>query len=173
MMIQLANKVKDLFEAEAEAPSINLLEDAEAKDQPTGALGNSEDEPRDSSEGGQHASEEPVPDNFEVRTYRMACPLSSKSSKEVMQAVLEIYLRLKIDGFVISRFHTDRGREFSNQLRQWFISRGVACTRTAGDNPQSNGRCAGCSEHQNVGSTSSASGQSWSRSMAMGFEASQ
>ena len=132
----------DLFDAEAEAPPINLLEDeAEAKDQPTGALGNSEDEPRDSSEGGQHASEEPVPDNFEVRTYRMACPMSSKSSKEVMQAVLETYLRLKIDGFVISRFHTDRGREFSNQLRQWFISRGVACTRTAGDNPQSNGRC--------------------------------
>ena len=42
----------------------------------------------------------------------MASPMSSKSSKEVTQTVLELYLRLKIDGFVITRFHTDRGREF-------------------------------------------------------------
>ncbi len=66
--------------------------------------------------------------------------MSSKASGAVTLAVLETYLRLKADGFVVSRFHTDRRREFSNQLRNWFTSRGVICTRTAGDNPQANGR---------------------------------
>ena len=144
-----APEIEDLEEeeqgeeqGEVDHQKINLLEEEiEAKDPSTGALGNSEDETRDSGGCDPEASEEPVPDDFEIRTYRMACPLSSKSSKEVMQSLLELYLRLKIDGFVISRFHTDRGREFSNQLRRWFISRGVICTRTAGDNPQSNGRC--------------------------------
>ena len=83
---------------------------------------------------------EELPENFEIRTYRMALPMSSKASGEVMQTILEIFLRLKADGFVVSRFHSDRGREFSNQLRKWFTSRGVICTRTSGDNPQANGR---------------------------------
>ena len=129
-------------QAGPEDPVINCLEDENgARDHPAEALGNAEEAPRDLGEDDHEAPDIQVPDGFEIRTYRMASPMSSKSSKEVTQTVLELYLRLKIDGFVITRFHTDRGREFSNQLRRWFISRGVACTRTSGDNPQSNGRC--------------------------------
>ena len=125
----------DLFDEEAEK---------ESQGHPTGALGNVEDATRDSGEDGEMALEEGSPEElqegFEIRTFRMTSPMSSKASGEVTRAVLEVYLRLKADGFVISRFHTDRGREFSNQLRKWFTTRGIVCTRTAGDNPQSNGR---------------------------------
>ena len=129
-------------QAGPEDPEINCLEDEEgARDHPAESPGNAEEATRELGVDGHEAPDLQVPDGFEIRTYRMASPMSSKSSKEVTQTVLELYLRLNIDGFVITRFHTDRGREFSNQLRRWFISRGVACTRTSGDNPQSNGRC--------------------------------
>ena len=87
---------------------------------------------REDQDGGQG--------DFEVRVFRMALPMSSKASPEVTKTVMELLLRLRIDGYHVTRVHTDRGREFSNQLRRWLTSRGIACTRTSGDNPQSNGR---------------------------------
>ena len=136
-------------EAEQHSPGdlLQLFEDEpETKDHShlAGALGNGEEPTRDSGEDGEVVLEEgqpeDLPEGFEIRTYRMAVPMSSKASGEVTKTVLEVYLRLKADGFVVSRFHTDRGREFSNQLRRWFVTRGILCTRTAGDNPQANGR---------------------------------
>ena len=136
-------------EAEQQSPGdlLQLFEDeSETKDHshPAGALGNGEEPTRDSGEDGEvvleEGSPEDLPEGFEIRTYRMAVPMSSKASGKVTKTALAVYLRLKADGFVVSRFHTDRGREFSNQLRRWFVTRGIICTRTARDNPQANGR---------------------------------
>ena len=40
-------------------------------------------------------------EDFEVRTFRMVAPMPSKSSPVVAQAAMEMYLRLRSEGFVI------------------------------------------------------------------------
>ena len=147
---------EDIFDEEAAQ-----LQKKEGEVISGGALGNdggfttrdsAESEPNlleESGEGGEQVQEDPPkdesypeepPKDFEVRTYRMVLPMTSKASPEVTKTVMEFILRLRIEGYHISRVHTDRGREFSTHMRKWLTSRGVVCTRTAGDNPQSNGR---------------------------------
>ena len=108
---------------------------------PMVAPGNVEDATWDGHEGDPELSQKDQGQgDFEVRVFRMALPMSSKASPEVTKTIMEFLLRLRTDGYQITRVHTDRGREFSNQLRTWLTSRGIKCTRTTGDNPQSNGR---------------------------------
>ena len=49
-------------------------------------------------------------------------------------------MRLRADGFHMTRIHSDRGKEFRGKFQAWAESRGFITTRTAGDDPRANGR---------------------------------
>ena len=53
---------------------------------------------------------------------------------------MEFLLRLKADGYNVSRIHCDRGHEFSGEFKRWANTRGIHITRTPGDDPRGNGR---------------------------------
>ena len=45
-----------------------------------------------------------------------------------------------MDGYHVTRIHSDRGHEFLGSFETWMKSRGILLTRTAGDDLKSNGR---------------------------------
>ena len=105
------------------------------------APGNAEEATWDVGKEGQDPKEKiEGPEDFEVRVYRMAVPMSSKNSEEVMATASEMLIRLRTDGFHVHRIHVDQGREFMGKFRTWVKAKGLALTTTPGDSPQSNGR---------------------------------
>ena len=77
----------------------------------------------------------------EVTVTRLCTPLPSKNRYDVLKAIIDMYLRLRSDGFVVTQIHSDHGGEFSSEiLEKWCASRSILHTYTAGDQPQSNGR---------------------------------
>ena len=64
----------------------------------------------------------------------------TKTAREVSATAMEFVLRLRADGFHIGRIHCDRGHEFEGAFKRWARSRGIYVTKTAGDDPQGNGR---------------------------------
>ena len=89
-------------------------------------------------EEGKEEEEKEIP---KVVVTRLCTPLSSKNRHEVLKAIIDMYLRLKSDGFNVNQIHTDRGGEFcSEALERWCSSRTVLHTFTPGDQPQANGR---------------------------------
>lgn len=58
----------------------------------------------------------------------------------MVKATTEMVLRLRADGFHLTRIHTDQGKEFSGKFARWVKSRDLTFTRTPGDDPQANGR---------------------------------
>ena len=89
-------------------------------------------------------SEEKGPEDLEekteVRVFRLALPMITKTAREVSATAMEFVLRLRADGFHIGRIHCDRGHEFEGAFKRWARSRGIYVTKTAGDDPQGNGR---------------------------------
>ena len=85
--------------------------------------------------------EEKPPDDFEVRTYRMVIPMTTKGGEEVLRGVAEMVTRLALEGFVVRQLHSDHGGEFTTKsLARWTMQRGIARTFTGVSDPQSNGR---------------------------------
>ena len=86
--------------------------------------------------------EEPgkLEEETELRVYRMALPMVTKTAREVSATAMEFVLRLRADGYHIGRIHCDRGHEFEGAFGRWARSRGIYVTKTAGDDPQGNGR---------------------------------
>ena len=69
--------------------------------------------------------------------------LPAKQSDQTMcwQGIIDMYLRLRSDGFTVNQIHTDQGGEFcSEALEKWCSSRTILHTYTPGDQRQSNGR---------------------------------
>ncbi|CAE7884617.1 RE1 [Symbiodinium sp. KB8] len=67
--------------------------------------------------------------------------LRSRTTKDVLAAVQDLYLRLRAHGCPILRIHSDRARELrSDPLRKWLASHGTYTTYTEGQSPQANGR---------------------------------
>ncbi|CAE7607413.1 GIP, partial [Symbiodinium sp. CCMP2592] len=78
---------------------------------------------------------------LDFQTVYVVRPLRSRTSAEVTAAVQETVLKLKAEGLHISRIHADRARELRVQsIRAWALQRGIFCTFTEGQAPQSNGR---------------------------------
>ncbi len=77
---------------------------------------------------------------FEIRTYRMAAPMTSKKAEEVTKVIMEFILKLRMDGYYVNRIHTDQGHEFMGYFKKWIVQRGISLTKTPGDDPTSNGR---------------------------------
>ncbi|CAE7488319.1 RE1, partial [Symbiodinium necroappetens] len=70
-----------------------------------------------------------------------AHPLRSRTTRDVLAAVQDVYLRFRAQGFPINRVHADRARELrSDPLRRWLMDRGTYVTYTEGQSPQANGR---------------------------------
>eukprot|EP00438_Fugacium_kawagutii_P013287 Skav225459 [mRNA] locus=scaffold881:75571:82572:- [translate_table: standard] len=92
--------------------------------------------------------EEPKPEDqeeekkldFDIRVFRTAIPMVTKTSKEVARTAMDMILKFKADGYEVGRVHSDQGHEFSGQFKTWARNRGIFTTRTPGDDPRGNGR---------------------------------
>lgn len=108
-------------------------------EEPRDGVPEDHDFPKDKEE--KEESGEKKPTEFEVRVYRIAMPMETKNSEEVLQTTMEMMLRLKTDGFAVQRIHVDQGREFMGRFKRWVKSKGLLLlTTTAGDDPRANGR---------------------------------
>ena len=51
-------------------------------------------------------------------------PLASRSQEDVLRAIINMYMRLRADGYIVTQLHSDRGAEFrSKSLGKWCMSR--------------------------------------------------
>ena len=89
---------------------------------------------------GNYAEAEEVPKDFRIEVYRVALPMHSKKSREVTRTTMEMITKLRMDGFSVNQIHADQGHEFAGHFADWCSRRGTLLTKTAGDEPQSNGR---------------------------------
>ena len=95
-------------------------------------------EAEEEEEGGE--DEEGLPP-LPVKTLWFMIPLVSKSSREVLEAIQQMYLELRRENLPLARLHSDCGREFKNKvLASWCLARDIAKTSTAGDDYRQNGR---------------------------------
>ena len=76
----------------------------------------------------------------EMDTIYMVYPVRNRRGGDVMLAVQEAVLRLKLLGFPVARLHSDRGSEFASKgLRKWLLERDIFHTRSESLVPQTNG----------------------------------
>eukprot|EP00435_Cladocopium_sp_Y103_P022026 s142_g5.t1 len=80
--------------------------------------------------------------DIQVEVTKMCEPLQSRKKEDVLRGIVNMYMRLRADGFVVTQLHSDLGAEFKSKLLQkWCESRTILRTFTPGDQPQMNGRC--------------------------------
>lgn len=90
---------------------------------------------------GDQVEEEPQ-EEVEIEVHKLVTPLPSRQQKDVMKAVVDMYMALRADGFIVTQLHTDCAGEFVSQaLADWCSSRTILHSYTPGDQPQTNGRC--------------------------------
>ena len=76
----------------------------------------------------------------EMDTIYMVYPVRSRRGGDIMLAVQESVLRLKLLGLPVARLHSDRASEFAFKgLRKWLLDRDIHRTRSAALVPQTNG----------------------------------
>jgi hypothetical protein len=76
-----------------------------------------------------------------VKVLVLVWPMRTKSTTHVLEGVQEFELRLRREGLIVQRIHSDRGKEFvSEQLQRWCRNRGIYKTTTVSDDPAANGR---------------------------------
>ena len=76
----------------------------------------------------------------EMETIYMVYPVRARRGGDVMLAIQEAVLRLKLLGFPVARLHSDRGSEFASKgLRKWLLERDIFHTRSEALVPQTNG----------------------------------
>ena len=83
------------------------------------------------------------PKDFKIKTFHLALPMLTmltKKSLKITKATIEMVLRLRIDGYTVSRIHSDQGQEFSSQFAAYCRKRRIMLTKTAGNEPQANSR---------------------------------
>ena len=104
-------------------------------------------EEAEEAEGGERLEErgeeelEEVREDPAIEVHRLLLPLQSRSKSEILRGIVDLYIRLKSEGFHVRQLHTDRAAEFrSKVLAEWCRNRCILQTFTAADQPQSNGR---------------------------------
>lgn len=61
----------------------------------------------------------------------------SRSKEEITKAIINMYMRLRADGYVVTQLHSDLGAEFkSKALEGWCQSRTILHTYTLGISPK-------------------------------------
>ena len=133
-------KVRDMPE---DAP---LPDEEEAE----GFLGEGEENPED----GEHGPEDPNADAqeeewkkkiedlkkpMEMQALRFCVPLERHRGKEILEAVQDLYVKIRALGQPLTRIHSDRAREFRvKPLRKWCRERDIFQTYTEGLAPTQN-----------------------------------
>ncbi|CAJ1343369.1 unnamed protein product, partial [Effrenium voratum] len=76
-----------------------------------------------------------------LKTLYMTVPLKSKDKREVLAAIQEVYIRLRREGHLVLRLHSDKGGEFmSKELASWCRLRDIRKSTRTPDQMQENGR---------------------------------
>ena len=79
--------------------------------------------------------------DVKIEVHRICVLLKSRDKQVVLRAIIDIYLRLRSDGYTVAQLHSDQGGEFmSDALEDWCRSRNILKTTTPHDAPQTNGR---------------------------------
>ena len=95
-------------------------------------------EGKERSKEEREAAEASEPFDFSVAYFIR--PLRSRRSGDVLRALQEVYIDLKMMGLPVNRLHADRAREFRTPaVSERAASRDVQVTRTEGDAPAQNG----------------------------------
>ena len=82
-----------------------------------------------------------IGDTMEYQTVYYAVPLKSRSTREVLAGVQQIYLQLRAEGLPVVRVHSDRAREMtSSVMRTWLRQHDILQTTGEAQQPQSNGK---------------------------------
>eukprot|EP00434_Breviolum_minutum_P043255 symbB.v1.2.038547.t2/scaffold6043.1/size21519/1 len=77
----------------------------------------------------------------EIETLKLGVPLTGKTKEEVLSGIIDLYLKLRMDGYMVHTIHTDQGREFVNRdSKSWMWSRGIIHSTNSGEDPKANGR---------------------------------
>ena len=76
----------------------------------------------------------------EMDTLYLVYPVRARQGGDIMLAVQEAVLRLKLLGLPVARLHSDRGSEFASKgLRKWLLDHDIYNTRSEVLVPQTNG----------------------------------
>ncbi|CAE7803587.1 RE1 [Symbiodinium sp. CCMP2592] len=76
----------------------------------------------------------------EMDTIYLVYPVRARRGGDIMLAVQEAVLRLKLLGLPVARLHSDRGSEFASKgLRKWLLDHDIYHTRSEALVPQTNG----------------------------------
>ena len=76
----------------------------------------------------------------EIETLKLGVPLTGKTKEEVLSGIIDLYLKLRMDGYMVHTIHTDQGREFVNRdSKSWMRSRGIIHSTNSGEDPKANG----------------------------------
>ena len=95
--------------------------------------------PAEEKQGDEEGHNFPRP--AEVVSFRLAIPTASRQKNEVVEALHQMYIQLRIMGYPVTRLHSDRGPEFLHPwVRDWCRNRNIIQTTTAGYDSQANGR---------------------------------
>ena len=87
------------------------------------------------------AEEKKAKEDFKIQVFHLAVPLASRAAEVVLEAIIQMYLQLRMDGYYVRQLHSDRAKEFTTRtLQRWCMNRDIQKTTTAGDSPQQNGR---------------------------------
>ena len=82
---------------------------------------------------GDPQGEDPPDDDVQVAVYRLALPMPDRKAGTVLATIIDMYMHLRADGFVVSQLHSDRASEFcSTRLAAWCRERSILQTWTPG-----------------------------------------
>ncbi|CAJ1333938.1 unnamed protein product, partial [Effrenium voratum] len=120
-------------------PQVNVEEAEEMREE------EEEEESLEVEEGASLEAEEPIiPEREEpgpLKTLYFTVPLRSKEKKEVLGGIQEIYIRLRREGMLVNRLHSDQGGKFmSRELAVWCRVRDIKKTLRSPDQKPENGR---------------------------------
>ena len=128
--------IGDLFLEEDE-------EIAEGEDEARAADNPDEEGPGNGDEEELTAEEREAKEATEPLKFSVAYfvrPLRGRKSSDVLRALQEVYIDVKMLGLPVCRLHADRAREFRTAaVMEWAAARDVQITRTEGDSPAQNG----------------------------------
>ena len=77
----------------------------------------------------------------EIETLKLGVPITGKTKEEVLGGIVDLYLQLRMDGYIVHTIHSDQGREFVDKdTKAWMRSWGILQSTTSGQDPKGNGR---------------------------------
>ncbi|CAE7666959.1 GIP, partial [Symbiodinium necroappetens] len=98
------------------------------------------DQPMSSRQTSREDTGAGIGDLFLEEDEEIAEPLRGRKSSDVLRALQEVYIDVKMLGLPVCRLHADRAREFRTAaVMEWAAARDVQITRTEGDSPAQNG----------------------------------